>query len=318
MQIEVYSDDQNPRWDEFVGKSKNATFLFLREYMDYHRARFEDHSLLVSDDKNRLRALLPMSKEGSTGVSHAGLTYGGFITDAEMTTPFMMDLVDYTLEYLAQQRFAKLVYKTIPHIYHRLPAEEDHYALFRHNARLSRRDITTVVRPGLQPKLQKRRQRSMKRAQEYGVTWGFSEDYAQFWTVLEDNLQSVHGISPVHMLDEICCLQSSFPDNIKLFCAFLDGKVVAGTVIYETHTVAHAQYIASSRRGKDCGALDLLFFCLIKEQYADKEYFDFGISTEEAGRFLNSGLIEFKEGFGGGSVTHDVYEIDLAPQKHEI
>ena len=33
-------------WDDFVRRSKNATFLHLRNYMDYHRDRFVDHSLL--------------------------------------------------------------------------------------------------------------------------------------------------------------------------------------------------------------------------------------------------------------------------------
>ena len=44
----------------------------------------------------------------------------------------------------------------------------------------------------------------------------------------------------------------------------------------------------------------------------DKTYFDFGISTEENGRVLNSGLIDQKEGFGARGVVHDHYELDIA------
>ena len=37
-------------WDTFVQESKNGTFLFVRDYMDYHRDRFQDCSLLVYRD----------------------------------------------------------------------------------------------------------------------------------------------------------------------------------------------------------------------------------------------------------------------------
>ncbi len=40
-----YSPDHEPEWDDFVKVAKNATFLFFREYMDYHRDRFSDYSL---------------------------------------------------------------------------------------------------------------------------------------------------------------------------------------------------------------------------------------------------------------------------------
>ncbi len=45
--------------------------------------------------------------------------------------------------------------------------------------------------------------------------------------------------------------------------------------------------------------------------YYEKKYFDFGISTEKEGHFLNEGLIAFKESFGGSAVIHDFYEISV-------
>ena len=64
MKIQCYEDSQKQVWDEFVGGSKNGTFLFFRDYMDYHRDRFEDHSLLIWEDNGRLIALLPANREG--------------------------------------------------------------------------------------------------------------------------------------------------------------------------------------------------------------------------------------------------------------
>jgi hypothetical protein len=52
---------------------------------------------------------------------------------------------------------------------------------------------------------------------------------------------------------------------------------------------------------------------LITEYYTGKRYFDFGISTEQEGRYLNRGMIENKEGFGGRAIVHDWFEIPLGP-----
>ena len=80
-------------------------------------------------------------------------------------------------------------------------------------------------------------------------------------------------------------------------------------MVYDMGHVVHAQYIASSEIGKKTGALDLLIHHLITEVYADRTYFDFGVSTENGGSYLNEGLIFQKEGFGARSVVYDTYEI---------
>ena len=73
--------------------------------------------------------------------------------------------------------------------------------------------------------------------------------------------------------------------------------------------VVHTQYLASSAEGKRDGALDLLLHNLITVVYADRSYFDFGVSTENGGGYLNEGLIFQKEGFGARSVVYDTYEM---------
>jgi hypothetical protein len=50
MMVERYSEVRKAAWDNFVRRSKIGTFLFLRDYMDYHRDRFQDHSLLIWDE----------------------------------------------------------------------------------------------------------------------------------------------------------------------------------------------------------------------------------------------------------------------------
>jgi hypothetical protein len=311
MRIQVYSPADKELWDDFVRQSKNGTFLLLRDYMDYHQDRFEDSSLLVWDNKERLIALLPANREGQTFVSHGGLTFGGFITDRSMKVPTMLELFECTRTFLVNNAFTQFDYKTVPHIYHLLPAEEDLYALFLCNAHLVRRGVLTVVAHGQRPAFQERRARRVKRAQAHGITSRASEDWATYWDILTQVLVAVHGTQPVHTVQEIQMLHSRFPKNIKLFAAYRDSELLAGVVIYESALVAHTQYIAANQRARDTGALDHLFHFLLEDVYKDKAYFDFGTSDENNGLCLKQGLIEQKEGFGARAVMHDHYTIRL-------
>ncbi|MGH9643525.1 MAG: hypothetical protein ACRD3Q_14010 [Terriglobales bacterium] len=93
------------------------------------------------------------------------------------------------------------------------------------------------------------------------------------------------------------------------FSAYHQNEIVAGATIYETPTVAHAQYIAMSEQGALVGALDYLFRWLIEERYKTKAYFDFGICNERDSHLLNPGLLHWKQGFSARAYAHDFHEI---------
>jgi hypothetical protein len=312
MRVERYDRSSEAAWDAFVRASRNATFLLTRPYMDYHADRFADYSFIVRDPEGELVAVLPAHSEGTALVSHGGLSYGGFVIGGGMKTPLMLRVFESVLLALREQGFTALTYKTIPHIYHRQPAEEDRYALFLSGAELIRRDLLSVVSRENRLSYQARRTRGIKRAQGTGVTVTEEMAFTEFWDLLAATLADRFNATPVHSLAEICLLQERFPANIRLFSArSVGGELLAGVVIYQSERVAHAQYIASSPAGRDAGALDLVFDYLLNQVYKDQPYFDFGGSHEERGRTVNLGLIEQKEGFGARAVAHDHYRIDL-------
>lgn len=313
MPIDIikYTPLHREEWNTFTHTAVNSTFLFEREYMEYHSDRFTDHSLMFYRN-GKLTALLPADIKGKTLQSHGGLTYGGLIFQSGTGTTDVMELFEALTEYMRSNIHAeKLIYKPIPQIYCSQPAEETLYALFRSGASLTSRSISTTIETRNRGRVSELRRRGAKRAEKVGATCGKSEDYAAFWKVLENTLMERHHCSPTHTLEEIKLLQSRFPENIKLYTTTLNGEIIAGTVVYETKTVAHLQYIAASPAGRDCGALDILITHLIYNIYPDKKYIDFGISTEEGGRVLNEGLIRQKEGFGGSAVVYDTYELNI-------
>ncbi len=311
MKICVYTEDFKQEWDNFISTSKNGTFLFFRDYMEYHSDRFKDFSLLFFDDTG-LIAVMPANREGDRIVSHAGLTYGGIVSDSRMKTPTMLEIFNSLKRFLSRQGIVRILYKTVPYIYHVFPADEDLYALFIQHANLVGRHLLSVLDMKNQIPFQERRLRSLRKAMKYELVCRQSEDFASFWRILTQNLNVKYNIQPIHTADEIQLLWSRFRENIKLFTSCQDDVILAGAVIYESKNVAHVQYTAANDEGRDKGALDILFDYLLNKRYFEKKrYFDFGISTEGEGRYLNTGLIENKEGFGARTVAHDFYEINF-------
>lgn len=311
LEISRYSPSDASSWNNFVEHSRQGTFLFNRGYMDYHSDRFTDCSLMFRQ-KGRLCAVLPANRVGDVLYSHQGLTYGGLLTDNRVKTTDVMEIFQTLNLWLKSNGIKHVVYKAIPWIYQRIPAQEDLYALIQVcKARLSIREISSTILLQNRLKFEESRRSGIRKAKRLSIICGESNDICAFWHILDNNLETKYHTRPVHSLQELELLCSRFPDIIKLYLAYKDGQPVGGTLIYDTGQVIHTQYISASPEGKSEGALDLLFDHIINEVYADRCTFDFGKSTEQAGAFLNRNLIFQKEGFGGRGVCYDTYEYDL-------
>lgn len=313
MEIRKYSASDKRIWDEFVAKTKNATFLHFRNYMDYHADRFADCSLMAFNDKGKLVAVLPANRSGDTLHSHQGLTYGGWLTPTRhFNAATMMEVFDAMMNFLRQERISRLVYKAVPYIYHRYPADEDIYALFRNGAQILASNMSSVIVQGnTLARSDRRVRRTLELAEQKRVTVAPDNDMAAFWKILSDNLREKYNATPVHTLEEIKQLQALFPENIRLYMAHIEDEPVAGAVMFYTNDVAHVQYSSATPLGSECGALAFLFNKLIAEYCQHYRYFDFGTSNEDGGRYLNENLIRMKAGFGARGVAFNIYSIDV-------
>lgn len=312
FEIRRYTAERADEWNAFVAASKNGTFLFDRRYMDYHGDRFEDCSLMVYF-KSRLYALLPANRLDDTLYSHQGLTYGGLVMSDSSTTALVRELFREMNDWLREAGVSKVVYKHVPWIYASLPAEEDLFALANVcRASLSSRDVGSVVMLNRRLKFSTLRSRCVKKALKAGVEIRESQDCSEFWPLLEANLKARYDARPVHSLAEIVLLKSRFPQQIRLFVACKEGRVIGGTLLYICARTVKTQYISANEEGRRVGALDLLFTTLM-DQCSENgmEYFDFGTSNLPDNNDLNDSLIFQKEGFGGRAVCYDIYEYSL-------
>jgi GNAT acetyltransferase-like protein len=310
VQVRHYEPSAGGQWDALVERSRAPHFLFKRGYMEYHADRFRDLSLMVWDD-DRLLACLPANREGDVAISHGGLTFGGFVADRGMTARRMLETLEAVVEHLGEQGCTRLVYKAVPHIYHLAPAEGDLYALFRHDARLVRRDVSSTIDMAERGPYRKDRRAAIKRAAAAGLSVDRGEGWEEFMDLDAAVVESRHGVRPVHTGPEMRMLAERFPEAIKLFTARRDGELLGGVVVYETPRVAHTQYMAAGEKGRELGALDAILDRLLSDEYAGKRFFDFGISTEREGRHLNLGLVGNKESYGASATVYDSYELPL-------
>jgi len=311
LSILQYIEKDQVEWDEFIEKSKNGTFLHKINYFQYHKDRFKDCSLIIKRN-NQIVALMPGNIVGDTTFyTHQGLTYGGLIILNETTIEDVITYFNMINKYLEGKKIKKVIYKAIPYMYSKIPAQEDEYVLFRLGAKIRSSALSSVIKMDERLPYNSLRIRNVKKALKYNLEIRTDNSYEEFWTILVENLSKSHNVSPVHSLAEIMKLKFFFKNNIKLYSVYMDDKCIAGVVMYITKTVAHVQYISANEIGKKYAALDYLFDHLINNVFKHMKYFDFGTSVEQHGHYLNEGLIFHKQGFGGRGVLYQQFEYEV-------
>ena len=311
FKIERYDDSLSQVWDDFVGTSKNGTFMLTRKFVSYHHDRFEDSSLLVFK-KTKLIAVFPANIKENTIYSHQGLSYGGLILPKQIKLKDVLIVFGEILKYYNQKGFSNLLIKQTPSLYHLQPSDEIEYALFVCKAELYRRDAAICLRPSsFAPN--ENRKRKIKSANAHNFQIRETDNMKPFWNeVLIPNLQISHGGTPVHSLQEIQFLKDSFPENIKQYDIYEGAKIIGGTTLFNANKTSLAQYISATPYGKSTDALSSLFSTILTKESTCFEYFSFGHSNENNGRALNHTLSYWKESFGGSTITHDFYDVQTS------
>ncbi|MDA8087240.1 MAG: GNAT family N-acetyltransferase [Nitrospiraceae bacterium] len=320
MRVFLYDAGRDAeQWDMFVNASHNGTFLQSRRFLSYHGDRFEDFSVIVRNEKQQIIGVMPAARDKadpSLVVSHPGITYGGLVCSGRPGADEVYEMLQSVLGWYRDNGFRSLLYKAVPWHLHAVPFHSDLYALWRLGARTGRRDLWNIITLDGGRSLSKGRKWAVNKARASGLDIrvdGSDDAYRVFFGVLEECLAGRYGVRPVHTLDDLLTLRSLLPGSMDLWLAADESGCLGGTWIFKMGKAAwHTQYIASTERGRDRFAVDLLLESVIRSaEQQGIRYFSFGASTEQNGQALNSGLFDFKAGFGAGSVAQDFYHIDL-------
>jgi len=216
--VETYGPERKSEWNAFIARSKNGMFLFDRNYMEYHQDRFDDCSLMFYKDE-RLIATLPAHLDQDTLYSHEGLTFGGIISGMEMRAVTMLDIFSELLGYAKQNNIKKIRYKSIPYIFHTIPAEEDRYALFINKASLYRRDLSFAINISEPLRPLSSRTRGIRKAQKAGLDVRESDNIKEFWDILGSNLMKGMARNLCTAMKRLSYSRIGFPMKFGFFHA---------------------------------------------------------------------------------------------------
>ena len=311
MPIQRYDPTHKEEWNQFLQQAYHTSFLFNRDFMDYHADRFVDHSLMYYE-KDVLVGILAANEVGQTLIVHQGLSYGSFIlkeNDEKLFKRFLEEVIGY----LHQLHFQTLRYKALPFPFH--GSKIDPFdVLEKGSAAIQsvQEDVTTLVDLHQPLSFANNKKKSIRRAQNVGLSIVEEASFTDFWeAILIPNLKERHGVSPTHSVTEIALIKANFSENILQFNVYEEEVLLAGATLFIHERIVHTQYLSANDRGKQIGALDLLISYFIETRFHEHDYLSFGISTYDQGRKLNEGLLFWKEGFGGKHHSLKIYEVNI-------
>ena len=310
--IKQYQASDYSMWNTFIGQAKNATFLFHRDFMEYHKDRFQDFSLMIFEDK-KLVAVLPANQVSDTVFSHQGLTYGGLVYTAKLNGEKAAVIVDVLLSFLKENNVKTFYYKPIPSFYVSNGNAEIDFFLFKKGAFLDKKEMNLAINLAMPTTISKSKLKHFRKTEELDLELVEEQQLNSFWElVLEPRLLEKYDAKPVHTLKEITALKDKFQNNIRQFSAYYEGVIIAGITIFESEKVVKSQYGATTKKGEEMRALDFLFINLIQKYKSEgKLFFDMGIVNEDDERGYNPGLLKQKEELGCSVFSQDFYKMKL-------
>lgn len=322
LTVEKYRQDVKEEWDDFVWSSRNGTLFHTQKFLGYHpEDRFDDESLIFYR-KGKIFSVFPAASTEKGGerilYSHPGSSYGGLVINNYAGINHVFNILDDLIKYCRQRNFTKITMKVTPWMFNKSPSDEITFALWHKNAIVEKKELECVIpldfgldEDGLPLILKDSCRRAILKSKGREVTVRQSNDFERYWTILKEDLQERHGVTPTHSLPEIKKLKKLFPDRIRLFASFLNGEMIAGVVVFVCNSkVIQSFYIAQDYEYQRYRPTNAAINQVMKwGRKAGNDYLTLGISTEKGGKVINWGLFRFKESFGARGVLRETYSI---------
>ncbi len=320
MEVTRYEKKYLDEWETFVEQSNNGTLFHTRKFLAYHPPdRFKDHSLIFRQDKKiagLINAVDVQRDSKRCFISHQGASFGGFIYKDSLSLKQAFDLSEALVSHCKENGFEKIIITHSPFVYQKRYNNYIDFAFMQNGFNYLKREVSSVVvldvkEDDVLTLFKPEARTSVRRAQKLGVEVRESDDYVSYYEILKKNLALRHNVNPAHTLEEIIKLKKLFPDEIKLFGAFVENKMIAGVInFYCNEKAVLVFYISNNMEFQQYRAVNLLFYTIIKEAvHLGLSYLDFGLFT--VNMEPNWGLGRFKENFGARGILRDTFYKDI-------
>ena len=313
LSIKEYTPKEKAVWDDFVlNHSINGTFLQTRQFLEYHKDRFDDTSLIIHKGTDTMVAVVPaciiIKETRKKFSSHCGSTFGGIVLGTIFNNIEHVEAIFEVLEnYFIAQKYDEIEIKCTSSIFASGDTHLLSYFLFQ-KGYCAYDELSCLIdfkqyQEDVISNFTARKRRDYRYSLKYNMKFkklDSTDAIEEFYGVLCDNLKK-YNTAPVHTLYELIELKEKRLTNvIEFYGVYYTNIMIAGSMVFKFgHNVFHTQYLAANQQYLKLYPMNFLDTNLI--QVAKEEgfqYFSFGISTEEHGKVLNKHLAQFKEGFG--------------------
>lgn len=308
--VNPYDSHWETAWNRFNKQAGNGSFLFDRAYLSYHAGRFVEASIVICKGQE-IVAIFPAHRVDDTIYSHRGLTYGGLVVSAGISTATYREVWQAVRAYYQQLGIVKMQIKSIPSIYTVGDQGNWEYELFQRGGRIVDASLFSYsIRETAHWNYARRS--AYKKASQNGMLLYLSCDFTRFWNeLLVPLLAEKYQNRPVHTAEEIELLAQQFPEHIQLALVEYEGELVAGTVLFCQPRCIKVQYIGSNAKGRSMAALDFLFGELLTHYHTEIPYWDWGSSHGQSTSEIQEGLLNWKASWGAYTQTQLTYELPL-------
>lgn len=322
--IKRYEPEMEKIWDDFIAKSINGNFQETRYFLNYHKSKFLDHSLLFYKN-NDLAAVMPCNEmdNGDSLISHSGATFGGLIFSNQFSsiTAYQWFLSELE-QYIDDNHICHLEIKMPSWLYMK---SDKHIEildyLFGLNGFSCNEEVGFFIDCSkldfdFEQNFSKLKRRKLKKAINANLTFRelFTDiEIAKFYSILKENYTKFNTM-PVHTYDELILLwKSCIPDILSFYGVFFEDEMIAGSMVFDFNNkkVFHTQYLASRFDYLKLCPNEFLYRNLIATAH-DKgfRFLSFGNTTLEHGTVFNEDLALFKEGFNTETYINRTYQKD--------
>jgi len=332
-----YTHECEELWDDFVKNGVLGTIYHTRKFINYHpNNRFTDNSILLFKEDELIcvvpackkKQVIPGTTYNSDGdiiidpdefstfnqkastpyFSYLGATYGGPVfLKKYFQTRYVSIMIDKIMQYYNNE----IEFRLANNIYF-----EDNifmvYSLLGAKLRMIP-EMSWYIKTNDEfiDNIQNKRNRSnlIKAIEDPSILCYKTLDdnkYKLFYSILEKNLSDNHMSIPTHTLHELLLLKSILENNASLYIVEKDETMLGGVYVVKVTSVCWYTFYISRNIDINNSSLAIPYLMYTIANDAKKEgvkYLDYGITTEDRGKILNSGLADFKERSLGGTAN---------------
>lgn len=312
--VTKYSDDFLTTWDDFVDVTYGGTLHSKRSFLNYHKDKFQDYSLMFKV-KNKIVAILPAVIVDKKLISHLGASYGGLIYKENLKMEILIEIKN-VLNNICKQNNIESIEMRFPYsIVSKNYFDKLKYCLSKQTNKVTREisqyiDLTSLQYGSYSENFNRILNKDYKLTTRPTTN---KEEVSKFYSLLEQNLLK-HNTKPTHTFKELMYLIDNLNDDCKVFLTNdEEGHIVSGSFVLQlTKNTAHTFYLCSDYRFiKKSPLVNTIDFMAKYYKNLGFDYLNLGISTENKGENINLSLNNFKEKFNSYGTVRETFHINI-------